>query len=184
MSESLKGHLLVASPKLKEKTFFRSVILLVQHDDRGSMGLILNKPLDVRISAAWKKLSQSPCEIEGNLHRGGPCEGVLMALHTDVEASDVEVLDGVHFSTTKDAIEHLVGQGAAAVRLFVGYAGWSPGQLESEIADGSWLSIPASHARVFDPREYRWESLFRTIGHDSLLQWMDPRLVPDDPSVN
>ena len=150
MERTLKGHLLIASPKLRDPNFCRSVILLVQHDERGSLGLVLNKPLDVTVRKAWKQLSQSPCQVEGYLYRGGPCEGVLMALHTDVEASDVEVMDGVHFSTTKDAIEHLVGHAAGSVKLYVGYAGWSPGQLENELSDGAWLTLPATSTRVFD----------------------------------
>src|SRR5581483_6683525 len=121
MMKSYKGHLLVASPKLRDPNFFRAVVLLVQHDENGSLGLVLNRPMEVAVQAAWKQLSQSPCEIEGHLHHGGPCEGVLMALHTDMEASDLEIVGGVYFSTTKDAIEHLVarGGGGAQVRLFV-----------------------------------------------------------------
>jgi putative transcriptional regulator len=185
MMNSLQGHLLVASPKLRDPNFFRAVVLLVQHDEQGSLGLVLNRPLDVAIRSAWKQLSTTPCEIDGHLHQGGPCEGCLMALHTDVEASDLEVLEGVQFSTTKDAIEHLVSHGGGRnVRLFVGYAGWSPGQLECELAEGSWLTIPATLDRVFNPQVHAWELLLRTIGREALLQVMDPKIVPDDPSVN
>jgi putative transcriptional regulator len=184
MTNSLKGQLLVASPKLRDPNFFRAVVLMVQHDDNGSLGLVLNRPLEVTIHDAWKQLSQLPCEVEGPLHQGGPCEGVLMALHTDIEASDMEVIDGVHFSTTKDAIEHLVAHTGGHVRLFVGYAGWSPGQLEGEISEGAWLTIPATHERVFDQKNGSWEFLVRAIGRESLLQWLDPKIVPEDPSMN
>jgi len=162
--QSLKGHLLVASPKLRDPNFFRAVILLVQHDEKGSLGLVLNRPMDVSIRSAWKKLSQTPCEIEGHLHQGGPCEGVLMALHTDLEASDLEVLDGVQFSTTKDAIEHLVSHGGSHVRLFVGYSGWSAGQLEGELAEGAWLTIPATSEQIFDSNRLSGTSSFAPSG--------------------
>lgn len=184
MEKSFKGHLLVAAPKLRDPNFFRAVILLVQHDERGSLGLVLNRPMDMTVRKAWRQLSQTPCQIEGHLHKGGPCEGVLMALHTDIEASDVEVMDGIHFSTTKDAIEHLVGHGGGSVQLYVGYAGWSPGQLESELSEGAWLTLPATTGKVFDSNEHKWDILMRAIGRESLLQWMDPKLVPDDPSLN
>ena len=69
MERTLKGHLLIASPKLRDPNFCRSVILLVQHDERGSLGLVLNKPLDVTVRKAWKQLSQSPCQVEGYLYR-------------------------------------------------------------------------------------------------------------------
>jgi len=183
--KSLQGHLLIAAPKLRDPNFFRSVVLLVQHDEQGSLGLVLNRPLDVSVRSAWKQLSQAPCEIDGTLHQGGPCEGCLMALHTDVEASDMEVTEGVQFSTTKDAIEHLVSHGhGRSVRLFVGYAGWSPGQLEAELADGSWLSLPADFDRVFDAKSHGWEHLLRKVSREALLQFMDPKIVPEDPRVN
>jgi len=184
MTHSLKGQLLVASPKLRDPNFFRSVVLMVQHDDNGSLGLVLNRPLEVTIHDAWKKLSELPCEVDGPLHQGGPCEGVLMAIHTDIEASDMEVIEGVHFSTTKDAIEHLVAHTGGHVRLFVGYAGWSPGQLEGEISEGAWMTIQATHERVFDQSSGSWELLVRAIGRESLLQWLDPKIVPEDPSMN
>ena len=182
--DSLKGHLLIASPKLRDPNFFRSVILLVQHDEKGSLGLVLNHPLDVTIAKAWKQLSQSPCQIEGNLHRGGPCEGVLMALHTDIEASDIEVIEGVHFSTSKDSIEHIVSHNGGNVRLFVGYAGWSPGQLEAELNDGAWQVARATSDNIFHSEESLWDSLRHAIGRESLTQRLNPNIVPDDPSVN
>jgi putative transcriptional regulator len=183
---SLMGHLLIASPKLRDPNFFKAVVLLVQHDEQGSLGLVLNRPTDVSVRSAWKQLSQTPCEIDGSIHQGGPCEGVLMALHTDLEASEIEVLDGVHFSTTKDAIEHLVshGGGGGKVRLFVGYAGWAPGQLESELSAGGWLTIPATFERVFGTKDGAWDVLMRTLDRQSLQQYMDPKIVPDDPTVN
>jgi putative transcriptional regulator len=107
-----------------------------------------------------------------------------MALHTDLEASDLEVVEGVQFSTTKDAIEHLVSHGGAQVRLYVGYAGWSAGQLEGELAEGAWLTTLADSEQVFDPKLHSWEKLFRQIGRAMLLRTLDPKLVPDDPSVN
>lgn len=184
MEHSLKGHLLVASPKLRDPNFYHTVILLVQHDEKGSLGLVLNRPLELSVRSAWKQLSHSPCLVEGTVHKGGPCDGVLMAVHTDIEASDVEVADGVHFSTTKDALEHLVGHNGGAVRLFVGYSGWSPGQLEDELAEGAWLCVPATPRQVFDSNLHRWDTLLREISRQALLQWMDPKIIPDDPLLN
>lgn len=183
-TKSLKGHLLIASPRLRDPNFFRTVVFLVQHDEKGSLGLVLNRPLDVSVRAAWKQISSMPCEIDGPLRRGGPCEGVLMALHTDLQASDLEVIEGVHFSTTKHTIEHLVTHGADPVRLFAGYAGWAPGQLESELAEGAWFVVPATSESVFDDEKGSWELLFRSAERSMLSQWLDPKLLPDDPSMN
>ena len=107
-----------------------------------------------------------------------------MALHTDLEASDIEVLDGVHFSTTKDAIEHIVSHSGGNVRLFVGYAGWSPGQLEAELTDNAWQIARATSEQVFHCEQNLWDSLRHAIGRESLTQRLNPKIVPDDPSVN
>ena len=181
--KSLKGQLLIASPKRRDPNFFRAVILMVQHDDQGSLGLVLNRPLEVTVQAAWKQLSQLPCQVGGHLHQGGPCDGVLMALHTDIEASDIEIVPGVHFSTSKDAIEHLMSHTGSRVRLFVGYAGWTAGQLETELSQGAWLTLPATDEGVFDIKQGAWDHLMRKIGRSS-LEGLDPKIVPDDPSVN
>ena len=156
---------------------------MVQHDEKGSLGLVLNRPLEVTVQAAWKQLSQLPCQVSGHLHHGGPCDGVLMALHTDIEASDIEIVPGVHFSTSKDAIEHLMSHTGSRVRLFVGYAGWTAGQLEGELSHGAWLTLPATSEGVFDLKLANWERLMRKIGRSS-LEGLDPKIVPDDPSVN
>jgi putative transcriptional regulator len=184
MLESLQGHLLVASPKLNDPNFFRSVILLVQHNDDGSLGLVLNRPLDVTVQTAWRKLSQSPCEIEGQIHQGGPCEGVLMALHTDIEASDIEVMDGVQFTTTRDGIEHVVTHPGGTVRLFVGYAGWSAGQLEQELTSGSWITMPASTRHVFNTDDAGWRDLIRELDRNAIGRIVKPEMIPENPEFN
>ncbi|HMB95373.1 MAG TPA: YqgE/AlgH family protein [Tepidisphaeraceae bacterium] len=184
MTKSLQGHFLIASPNLRDPNFFHSVILLVQHDENGTLGLVLNSPLNVTVQSAWKELSESPCEIDGTLNRGGPCESVLMALHTDTEASDIQVLDGVHFSQAKEAIEHIVSHDDGHVRLFVGYAGWSSGQLETELANGSWLVTPAKVDQIFQSNQNLWESLTKELNHATLTQWLGPKIVPRDPTVN
>src|SRR5205814_2997514 len=81
--KSLQGQLLIASPKLFDPNFFRSVVLLVQHTENGALGLILNHPLEMTIANAWEQVSEMPCEATGVLHQGGPCDGPLMVLHTE-----------------------------------------------------------------------------------------------------
>lgn len=180
---SLKGRLLIASPQLRDPNFHRAVILLIQHDSDGTLGLILNRPMDTSVTAAWKKLSGTPCKLAGMLHSGGPCQGVLMAVHDDLEASDVAVLDGVHFSSTREAIEHVVAHTRRA-RLFIGYAGWSVSQLESEIEQGAWQLLPATPEAVFDPNRSSWQHLRWEITRSALARWMPDHLIPRDPSLN
>lgn len=182
--ESLKGQLLVATPQLRDPNFFQTVVLMVQHDKHGALGLILNRPTETTLGVAWKQVSQKPCLREDALFVGGPCQGVLTALHMEAEASEIEVLPGLHFATSASHVETLVEQVELPARFFVGYAGWSPGQLEQEMESGSWRTAPASTEHVFGDPEDLWLTVMRDLARQSILSPIDPRLVPDDPSVN
>src|SRR4051812_11769682 len=103
--KSLQGQLLIASPKLMDPNFFKSVVLVVQHGDGGALGLILNRRIDVTVQSAWGQVSEGTCEVEGNLHQGGPCEGPLMVVHGEESLGQLEVLPGIHFSTERESIE-------------------------------------------------------------------------------
>jgi putative transcriptional regulator len=184
--KSLQGHLLVASPKLSDPNFFRSVVLIVQHNDDGALGLVLNRPLEPTIGTVWDQVSESPCFADGHLHKGGPCDGPLMVLHTADDHSQIEVVPGVHFTTEKDAVEQLVGDPAGpALKFFLGYAGWAAGQLEGELAEHSWATTEATPEQIFlEDVEPQWDALRRVIARATAAAWVDPRFFPDDPSVN
>lgn len=181
---SLQGQLLIASPQLEDPNFKKTVVLLVQHDENGALGLILNRPMDVTINDAWEQAEDAPCSADGPLFQGGPCDGPLMAVHGDQSLSEIAVLPGVHFSTGKEALEQLVSQEQEYLKFFVGYAGWRRGQLEAEIEEGGWLLLPASRDEVFELGENLWRQLVRRAGRATSLAWIDPKLIPDDPSVN
>src|SRR5208282_6015778 len=90
--EVLQGRLLIASPRLVDPNFFRSIVLLVQHSEDGALGLILNRQLKISVRSAWAQISQSVCQADGFLYQGGPCDGPLMVLHTIEEFSQHQVL--------------------------------------------------------------------------------------------
>ncbi|HEX2973448.1 MAG TPA: YqgE/AlgH family protein [Tepidisphaeraceae bacterium] len=181
--KSLQGQLLVASPQLLDPNFLRSVVLMVQHDEGGALGLILNRPLETTLKEAWEQVSELPCEVEQPLHQGGPCDGPLMVLHTDSAMSDMEVLPGLFFSADKEAVEELVVHMPGSMKFFVGYAGWGPGQLENELDEGGWLTTPATAELVFEGNDEQWAVLVRQI-MDSAATWLRAKVIPDDPSVN
>jgi putative transcriptional regulator len=181
--KSLKGHFLIASPDLTDSNFSQAVVLMLQHDQHGALGVVINCELDVTVKQACEQVLETDCTIEANLHKGGPCDAMLMVLHANdaVDPDDEAVLPGLHFSTDKDIIEELIRHPTASLKFVVGYSGWGSGQLEDELKTGSWLIAPATVERVFGPFESLWNRLITEI---KLSHWMDPRLIPDDPSVN
>jgi len=181
--KSLKGHFLIASPSLTESNFRQAVVLILQHDENGALGVVINRTMEVTVKEACEQVLETDCEVEGNLHQGGPCEKLLMVLHCndEVESDDQAVLPGLHFSTDKETIELLLHEPPKALKFIVGYSGWAAGQLEDELRSGSWLVAPATVARVFGPIEPLWH---RLVSEATLSSWIDPKLIPDNPSVN
>jgi putative transcriptional regulator len=181
--ESLAGQFLIASPRLVDPNFARSVVLMVQHGEEGALGLIINHPLDTSLEDVCEKILETPCSTDGVLFQGGPCEGPLMVVHTHSNRSDIEIKPGVHFSTERESIEWLLRYNEAPIRFFVGYSGWTAGQLETEMETGSWLTVPAGEEQIFKGGggEELWSKLL-TIA--TLGKWIDPARIPDDPTLN
>ena len=183
-TNSLQGKLLVAGPALGDPNFAQTVALMVEHNGEGALGLVLNRPTDISIADVWSQLDEDAEPIEGVHYRGGPCEGVLMVLHTHASASQVEVCPGLHFATEESHLRWLMRHNTAAIRYYVGYAGWTGGQLEAELETGSWLLAPASAEMVFNEENGQWLTLMKQIDPTAARLATNPRLVPDDPSVN
>lgn len=182
--KSLQGQFLIASPALVDPNFVRTVVLMIEHGDKGALGLVINRALETSVQEICDKVLETPCAAEGMLYQGGPCEGPLMVLHTHENRSDIEVKQGVHFSTERESIEWLLRYNEAPIKYFVGYAGWAAGQLEQEMATGSWLTLPADEGQIFldsGDGEELWTKLHTTA---TLGKWIDPERIPEDPSLN
>lgn len=179
---NFSGCFLVASPALLDANFARSVILVVQHDGQGALGLVITRPLDLAVSDVLEKALERPFDIADNLYLGGPCEGPLMALHDYPPASDMNPLQGVHFASKRETLERLLEERPdAEARFFAGYSGWTSGQLEKELADGSWYVLQATAEQVFGDCQKLWEDL----GRRAVLEKYVPRpLIPDQPGLN
>jgi len=186
MSETtnyLKGHLLLDSGQLRGSFFQRSVVLICQHDAEGAFGLVLNRTTgnnagEVIVADLPEVLKSSP------LFLGGPVQpSALSFLHTEAFIPDANVLPNLSLGHSLDALVEL-GESFSPtkkIRMFAGYAGWSPGQLEDEIRRQAWLTHPASIDLVFDTHpEQLWQSILRTKG------WKYRLLsdMPEDPSLN
>jgi putative transcriptional regulator len=162
---SLTGQLLVATSELNDPRFVRTVIYMVHHDRGGAMGLVVNRPMgDTSLAALLEGLG-----IEGNgtkggirLHYGGPVEPRRgFVLHTsDYTSESTKVVSGGIALTVGTEILRALGTGAGPRLSLVafGYAGWAPGQLESEIAAGAWVVVQSDEALIFDQDyEKKWE---------------------------
>src|SRR3954466_15798189 len=107
---SLQGKILLASSRLLDSNFVHTVILMVQHDENGALGLVLNRPLELTVREACENALELPCEANGVIHKGGPCEGPLMVVHQDVTASQLKVIEGVYFTAERSQIEGILAQ--------------------------------------------------------------------------
>ncbi len=182
--KSLKGHFLVASPHLADTNFFRSVVLMIQHDDEGAFGVVMNRPTNHTISELWEEDLQASWKLDAPVHLGGPVPGPLIAVHSDISLGELEITAGVYFSAEKDSLVRIVSQPLGPFRLFHGYSGWAPGQLDGELEAGGWLTEPATSEDVFSGYEDLWNRVARRIGLDILSPTLRPDQIPDDPSMN
>jgi putative transcriptional regulator len=180
----LQGQLLLDSGQLGGSFFQRTVILICKHDADGAFGLVLNRSLgktagELIVADLPAKLKESP------LYLGGPVQpGALSYLHTDTYIPDADVMPNLALGHSLDDLLE-IGEGFSStkkVRLFAGYAGWSPGQLESEMKRKSWVTFPASLELVFEtPPEQLWQKILRSKGG-----WKNKLLaqMPEDLSSN
>jgi len=182
--KSLQGHFLVASPYLADPNFVRTVVLLVQHNKEGAFGLVLNRPSDNTIRHLWEQVHAPPCENDQAVHVGGPVSGPLMALHTLGDLSELEIVPGIYFAAERGHLEQLVERGTGKFKLFIGHSGWGAKQLENELEQGAWLTVPATSDYVFLDDDLIWKRITSEIGRDMLRATLKIKEVPDDPSVN
>lgn len=186
---SLTGQLLVAAPVLQDPNFMRSVVLLVDHDEDGALGVVLNRPTAVAVGAvvpAWSEYTSGPAHV----FRGGPVSedsalglgALAAAVTTDAdEPSGFRRLFGtLGLVDLEVSPDELAGE-LRAVRVFAGYAGWGPGQLEDELAERAWFvvdSLPQDPFAEHPQRLWR-EVLRRQRGGVAVFS-----TYPDDPALN
>ena len=187
---NLTHHFLIAMPGLADKIFRRSVIYLCEHSERGALGLVINKPSDMNLKGLFEKIElhlSRPELGEAPVFQGGPVQTERgFVLHEpvfaegdkpeeSVYASTMTIPGGLEMTTSKDGLEALAtGAGPRKVLVSLGYAAWEQGQLESELAENSWLTVDADPAVIFDtPIEQRYDRALLLLG---LEAW---KLSPD-----
>jgi putative AlgH/UPF0301 family transcriptional regulator len=147
---------------------------------------IRDQNMQTMVDEVWDQLSMLPCPVDQSLLCGGPCEGPLMLLHDQPRQAQIEVCKGVCFTADESMVRELLMDDPEAMRFFVGYAGWGPGQLENELNQGGWLVTPASASIVFDPDadDGLWMRVITGIDRSLAMLAMNPKLIPRDPSMN
>jgi len=171
-SNSLANNLLVAMPTLAGGGFEQSVTLICEHSDRGALGIVLNKPLDMKLGdvlAQMKLEAMAATTAAQPVLRGGPVHtdrGFVLHRPGGEWDSTHRISDCVQVTTSRDVLAAIArGEGPRDAFVALGYAGWEPGQLEREILDNSWLSVPMHEPLVFEvPFEQRWQAAWQLLG--------------------
>lgn len=171
--KSLAPTLLLAMPQMLDPNFARSVVLLCKHEPDGAMGLVVNRRTDT-LASSLVVLEPPPKRDSGlEIWVGGPVEpqrGWLLLGSDPGSGESMDIGEGLYLSASADVLRRLIEEGGddnKEQRLFLGYAGWGGGQLESELAASAWLTADVSKALIFntDP-ERMWETAIRSLGID------------------
>ncbi len=179
--DNLTGQLLIAGPSLWDPNFRRTVVLIGHHDEDGAVGVVLNRSLEVPVHEMVPALRDLVDAAEPLL-AGGPVEPegvVVLADFMDPAMAEVIALDSIGFIPAEPGGD--LATQIRRARVFAGYAGWGAGQLEAELAEGSWILEAALPEDVFHPDPVLlWDDVLRRKGPDFDMI----RLMPADPSMN
>lgn len=170
----LTHHFLIAMPAMTDPFFAKSLTYVCEHNEEGAMGIVVNRPISLTLSELFAQINMplEQAELEDMpVHFGGPVQtdrGFVLHDAGGTWQSTLRVNDRVELTTSKDILQ-AVGEGKGPSHLLVtlGYAGWSAGQLEQELADNAWLSVPATEHILFDlPAEERLPAAMKLLGVD------------------
>lgn len=179
--DSLRGRVLIASPALADPNFWRTVVLVGEHGDEGAMGVVLNRPSQTTVGEAVPDLeglaTSDPVFVGGPV---SPTVLIVLARFADGEAGEAMVGEHMGFLPAGEELEDMADS-AIETRVFAGYAGWGPGQLEAELEREDWIVATPHEDEVFsDEAEALWPAVLNRLGgRFALLARM-----PLDPAMN
>jgi putative transcriptional regulator len=171
---SLTNQLLIAMPGMPDPNFSTTVTLICEHNDDGALGIVINRPLDLKLGGLFEQLDvedADPAAAESPVLMGGPVgteRGFVLHNPGGQFENSLAVSSDIYLTLSRDIIDAMAkGSGPGKTLVALGYAGWEPGQLEYEMLANSWLNVPASPNIVFDtPFSERWMSAAKTLGID------------------
>ena len=171
---ALTNQLLIAMPGMVDPNFSSTVTLICEHNDDGALGIIINRPLTLKLSGLFDQLAvedADPDVASNPVMSGGPVSterGFVLHGKEHSFENTLVVSDDIQLTLSRDVIDAMaIGDGPEKALVAIGYAGWEPGQLEQEMLANSWLNVTATAELVFDtPFEERWNSAARLLGID------------------
>lgn len=171
-ASDLSHHFLIAMPSLEDPNFGGSLVFIAEHNDQGALGLVINRPMEIRLGTLFKRIDLS---LEGSplgdapVMYGGPVQtdrGFVLHQPIGSWGATVAVREAIGLTSSRDVLEAVAtGTGPDRMQVMLGYAGWGPGQLEDEIARNSWLTVQADPAVIFEtPPDERLQRAFGLLG--------------------
>jgi putative transcriptional regulator len=183
LSKPVQGSLLISEPFLLDSYFKRAVVLLSEHDSKGTLGFILNKPTDVNLNDAVEDFP----EFDAPLYFGGPVEtDTLFYIHTvgSLLEGAREITTGIWFGGDYDQLKFMIDTKQIRpdqIRFYAGYSGWEPKQLDNEMKEKSWLLSNATPKfTFFDNPKLLWSQVLRSMGNEYAIL----ANFPEDPNLN
>jgi putative transcriptional regulator len=177
---NLANHFLIAMPSMNDPIFGGTVVYICEHNEKGVLGVVINKPTDMTMDVLFDRIDLKVAEglrasVEDEpIMFGGPVQddrGFVLHSPSGRYSSSLSVTDDVAFTTSIDVLEAVAnGSGPRRMLVSIGYAGWSPGQLEEEISRNGWLTVGADARVLFDlPIEERYNAAIKLLGIDPLM---------------
>lgn len=181
--DAVKGKLLISEPALLDYYFERSVVLLIDHTEEGSFGVIINKPVNIKLNDIINDIPENDLRV----FLGGPVSpDNLFFVHKlgNVIEDSLEISDGIYWGGNFDQIKEMISDNqinSDTLNFYLGYAGWSPAQLNKELEDQSWVVVNSSPSLIFNKNPHdMWSGLLRKMG-DKYAIWANQ---PMDPFLN
>jgi putative transcriptional regulator len=171
---SMANQLLIAMPGMADPNFSTTVTLICEHNDEGALGIVINRPLELKLAGLFEQLAlenADPEIAEQTVFMGGPVgpeRGFVLHGPANRYENTLAVSNDILLTLSRDVIDQMAaGDGPPQTLVALGYAGWEAGQLEQEMLANSWLTVPATTDIVFDmPYDQRWMSAAQTLGID------------------
>lgn len=168
----LNNQFIIAMPSLANPYFFHSVIYMCQHNDEGALGIVINRPINMRLGSIFKQMDipvTSKTASHSMVFAGGPMQQERgFVLHSSSKEWDMTlpISDGISLTTSRDVIEAIaLDEGPDSYIVALGYVGWSQGQLEQEMLTNAWLNCPFNKHILFDtPADNRWRAAANQMG--------------------